>query len=696
MSNWVWINGGVLTENGNNEYYVPSGSITTAGVQMTGGTWTGGNSSHTIRLDGNGSGVPNAYIETNPTTTTAFMSPYLVAYEGGTINFNIGAGTVTGGAWPGVDAEFAGSSLGTNFNGGTTNIIMSGPGIMEISAAQTLNDNLGTLTVSGGTLRLKGTGITGFAGGEVSANTAGAVLQLNAANSTDNLTLPTLATVDIEPGAMLSKIGPGIVQLSPSNWLSSSGSVTVQAGKLYVNSTALSGQPVYVNGGFLGGTGSVGNVAVSSGGGIEGGNAGAGALTLNSLTYTGTGNIQASLASGNSPVVVTNGVTGGPGSIAVTVLNAPANGTYALLTYGSGGDPFSDFKMSAVTRKFTLVDSAGSVQLAVNNNLYPIWTGKYSGDWSLASEPAPGNWVVNTGGTTNFLTGDNCWFDDSAGTAGGTTNITLNNGNVPAGAVTFANNAYAYTLSGTAGISAGSITKTGTGLVIINTANSYTGATNVNGGTLAINGSLGSGSAVEVGAGGAGTLAGSGSIGGPATISGNGAVNLAAGGVIANTLATSGGNWNGQGTVSGAISANPGTFTLGSGANLTANGGLLFNGGSISGPGTVNISAAPTITINASGGTIGAAIVSTTSQTNLYGTGALTIAGQREFRRAGHRTPDEYRQRQRRHAQRGQRSQCVRGRLLHANRRRDLRPQRLLQSDRRLGQYNRQFRPGRI
>ena len=67
--------------------------------------------------------------------------------------------------------------------------------------------------------------------------------------------------------------------------------------------------------------------------------------------------------------------------------NSPADGTYSLLSYGSGTDPFS--ALSLPSRVFTLSDSSGYVAITVNNTTtpHPIWTGLASGDWSYASEP---------------------------------------------------------------------------------------------------------------------------------------------------------------------------------------------------------------------------------------------------------------------------------------------------------------------
>ena len=128
------------------------------------------------------------------------------------------------------------------------------------------------------------------------------------------------------------------------------------------------------------------------------------------------------------------------------------------------------------------------------------------------------------------------------------------------------------------------LTMNGPGVQVLNAANTYTGPTTVTAGTLAVNGSLAAASNVSVGA--VGTLAGSGLVGGNTTLAGSGVINLS-GGTLGGTLVASGGSWNGTGTVAGAVTASGGLFTVGSGANLIANGGFTVSGGSLAGWGTI-------------------------------------------------------------------------------------------------------------
>ena len=173
------------------------------------------------------------------------------------------------------------------------------------------------------------------------------------------------------------------------------------------------------------------------------------------------------------------------------------------------------------------------------------------------------------------------------------------------------------TFGGTIAGSTGSVTvnSTGGGLTL-SAAQSYAGATTITSGTLTVNGSLAAGSTVTVQGG---TLAGSGAVNGNVNLT-SGNINLGYGGNLAGTLSVSGtgGNWNGQGSVTGAINtAGSSVFTVN--GNLTANGGL--NIASDLGAATLSGSSSSSIT-----GSINYTSTATsTFNGNVYGSGTVSV-----------------------------------------------------------------------
>jgi len=158
-----------------------------------------------------------------------------------------------------------------------------------------------------------------------------------------------------------------------------------------------------------------------------------------------------------------------PGS----AIGHPISSINLLFGASSGNSVASIFALSA------------SGQVPVGNI---IWNGQdtngTNGSWDTSS--------LNWQGSASFIGADSVLFDD---TAAGTTNVTIQAGGVNPSAVVFNNSTKTYTLSG-GGISAGStLTLNGPGMVNLNTANTYTGATTVNAGTLnvGVGATLGSG-----------------------------------------------------------------------------------------------------------------------------------------------------------------------------------------------------------
>lgn len=274
--------------------------------------------------------------------------------------------------------------------------------------------------------------------------------------------------------------GTGIVRLGrASGVLPTTQVVTMSGTSTYTGATQ-------VNAGRLNITGSLTSaVTVVSGASISGNGSTTGLLTLNS----GGGLVLAGGATTSALTV--NGATFG-GSNLVTFLSNPiASTVYDVFTYGAG----------TVTNPGNLsVGWRGALTDDVANDKY-IFTAGSSGTrtWNTASgtwaQGVAGNWAEDD---QTFYGGDAVVFNEP----GSASNATLT-GRLAAGSVSVNNTTNAYTFSGTDGTAditgASTLTKTGSGTLILNSAHTYTGATTVSGGVLEVGtggtfGALGSGS----------------------------------------------------------------------------------------------------------------------------------------------------------------------------------------------------------
>ncbi len=218
-----------------------------------------------------------------------------------------------------------------------------------------------------------------------------------------------------------------------------------------------------------------------------------------------------SLAPAGSPgLVVDNGLTnvgilGGVGSSPNTqeiqITGAiSGTGTYALIATDPGGAGSLANGLSNNT--FVLNPllpnrAAGILEINPTNSqeldllvtgIYSVaWTGLHGGDWNTL-----GNFA-QMGGTDNygkFQPNDAVVFSDSAA-IGGTTNVTLNSGNVSPSSMTFENQTSTYTISGTASITGNTgLSLTNGGTLIIENTNTFTGLT-----------AIGPGSTLQLGTG---------------------------------------------------------------------------------------------------------------------------------------------------------------------------------------------------
>jgi fibronectin-binding autotransporter adhesin len=573
-----------------NEGYNTNWILAAGSMASTGG------GSFNFALDGSSS------ITSNSNTSTSVISgPMILRDDSGSGNLLI---TVASGATNGIDLQISGAISGASDAG----IDKEGPGTLALTGINTL---VGTINVGQGTLML-GDGLAGHDGVTDPAMT----ITDNAAVVFNTNTSQTFGG-SITGSGTLSKIGPGTLMFAGST----SGSLTtyVSAGKLYVTGNLSSSSGVSVAAGAtLGGTGSVNApVTVASGGVIEAGVGGTGQLSLSSLTFSGGGTINignlSSYSSGTALQVNGTLTTAGSNSVALTISNltgATTGTAYPLIGYSSENASVSAYSLHLPRGDVgTLSDTNNQIDLtlsAVGGAYYLEWTG--AGNAANGWDTTTTNWKLNGTTPTAYIDmpGDPVVFDDGAGA---NTTVAIKSGNVHPASVTFNNSISTYAITGPNGIAGSTgITLNGTGTVILESSNTYSGATVISAGNLQL---------------GTGTSGHDGSIRGSSGITNNGTLTF-----DDTTAQTYGGPISGTGnvTVSGT-----GAVTITAGQNLDIGTLALAAGATVTLAPIVSVTpAAPTqdfssIIVNA-----GATLNIATTHTFGYSTGtrpALIING---------------------------------------------------------------------
>jgi autotransporter-associated beta strand protein len=403
----------------------------------------------------------------------------------------------------------------------------------------------------------------------------------------------------------LIKTGSSTLTLAGANGLT--GNTQVNGGTLNVTGSLASTNVAVGSGAALTGTGTLlGTVNIASGGAL---NANSGStLNVGSLNLDTGSNLNVGLAApstGGTRLINVNGNLNLNGSLNVTDIGGFGLGVYRLIDYSgvfSGAglnvgsvpgtvNPSGLVVQTGVIGQVNLVVSGagGNLQFWDGSNVLPNGTvDGGAGIWD-ASNP---NWTDANGGVNAGWGGGFAVFQGAAGTVtvNGTQNVTglqfLTDGyqlvSGTNGQLNAANGTLAVrvdpNVTATVGLGidgAAALDKLDAGTLILSGANTYTGDTLVNGGTLNVAGSLASGN-VQVNNGAA--LAGTGSLAGAVNIGNGGHLEAAQGSALSVGSLVMGANSNFD-VALGAPSANGlvivgGNLTLDGNLNVTDVGGF--------------------------------------------------------------------------------------------------------------------------
>jgi fibronectin-binding autotransporter adhesin len=457
---------------------------------------------------------------------------------------------------------------------GSATLLASGNTLGAVTNAGTLSlvttTLNGSLAVNGGSVTSSGTltlgttsGITSNGGGTISG---GSLTLATAGNSVDVSTGSLLTIGSTVTGGTLTKTSAGTLALSDSNVYSN---LILSAGSINLTSASatLSGS-LAVNAGQL----SIGTLAILSSGGI-------------------TSSASASIA-GGSLRLATNGSSVDVSSASTLTISSTVTGG-TLTKTGAG-----KLSLSEATVAQDLVISGGSVALTANSVVLNGSLAVNNGTLALTGTG------TLTAGKTLSSAGTGVVSGGSLSTTGLVVDVTGNSLSVS---------------SAITGI--GSVTKTGTGILALTGANTFTGGVVLGSGSGTV--SIGNASAL-----GSGTL----------TINGGGSLDSTTSGTVANAQVWNGGTVNFVG--SGANSLNTsGKVTLGGSVTLNVAANTLTLGGAVSG-GTLTKSGNGTLvlsgTSNYTGDTTvtGGSLVLAVSNA-LYNTGGTLATGALTINKGG-------------------------------------------------------------
>ncbi|HEY1123653.1 MAG TPA: hypothetical protein VGE67_18700, partial [Haloferula sp.] len=212
--------------------------------------------------------------------------------------------------------------------------------------------------------------------------------------------------------------------------------------------------------------------------------------SIASLAHTA-GTLQFDLgptATDSDRLVLSGNYTTGTAPIDIYLKSDPGSTTYDILTYGGTRTGTPSVQLSATTP--TRLVPSYSLGSGTNDKITVSFSGTVGNlVWKGNDGTNPNNWDLNTtsnfanaGSADKFLIADTVTFDDTA--ASFTPSVI---GSLVPRSVTINNSTNAYTFTGTGSISGNTgLTKSGSALATISTANTFTGNVAVNGGTLTL------------------------------------------------------------------------------------------------------------------------------------------------------------------------------------------------------------------
>jgi fibronectin-binding autotransporter adhesin len=486
-----WDNAGITYSNSN-------GGITLAG---TGATIT------TTATNASGVNLPT----TISVPITDNGAGYSLTKRGGSILTLSGNNTFSGGL--NMLVATAGSQLNIN----NANALGTGPFILASGGiAPALLDNTSGLVITlvNNNFQTWSNNFV-FLGSSSLDMGSGAVAlggNITAAISNNNFSVGPIS--DGGSGYSLNKSGLGA--LTVNGGISITGGLTINEGILTLagSGSLISGQISIAGAGTLDVTG-VGGLTLASGQTLQGdgtisgaltagdgativpgANNVAGTLTVNGdFALAGGGALNFELADTTTPGGGTNGlivVTGNldiSGATIVGVSGTPVHGTYTLFQYGTFSGDVANLSAPA---GFSVVnDTAAKAIEIVISHIPTSLTWKGDGSANVWDTGVTANWL-QSGTPQFFFTGDSVTFNDT-----GSASPPINLSGFISPAQTTVNAAQNYDFTGS-GILSGSLDKSGSGTLILENDNSYSGATTITGGVLqagngGASGSFGSG-----------------------------------------------------------------------------------------------------------------------------------------------------------------------------------------------------------